>query len=345
MNESDSEFGQNADESIRDAAARWVVRMDRRLSPAETVELDVWLAADPRHVDAFNRSGGAWRKFRELGSAVRRAPAPVPVRRRWYNPALAGLAAAAAIALAVIYLAPRSDRALTTSDATSPAPRVAASRTLADGSVARLKDGAEIVESFTAAERRIRLVRGEAYFTVTKDPSRPFLVQIGDVTVRAVGTAFSIRYDVRDVDVWVTEGTVQVTPPAAPAEAGKPVSEGHKPALVSAGHRAVVTFVPDQAAAPIVVTAVSAAQIAQSLAWNDPMLELSGSPLAQLVSTFSERTGRRIEISDASLGEVRIGGRFPTEDLDGFIRALEEIYDVKSDTRSDGTIVLSRAAK
>lgn len=75
------------------------------------------------------------------------------------------------------------------------------------------------------------------------------------------------------------------------------------------------------------------------------MFELSGSPLRELVAAFSERTGRQIEISGQDLGAVRIGGRFPTDDLDGFIRVLEQIYDVKSETRSDGTLVLSRLEK
>lgn len=212
MIEPSSESGARAEAITRDTAARWVVRMDRRLSATEAIELETWLAADPRHRQEFNRSGGAWRKFRELGAAVRRAPAPIVARRRWSNPTLVGLAAAAVLALAMIYLSPRGDQVLSVAEP-APAPaRAATSRQLADGSVARLKEGAEIVEEFSAHERRIRLVRGEAYFKVTKDPSRPFLVQIGDITVRAVGTAFSIRYTVRDVDVWVTEGTVQVSP-------------------------------------------------------------------------------------------------------------------------------------
>ncbi|MEO6003391.1 MAG: FecR domain-containing protein [Opitutus sp.] len=345
MKESSSDSGITTDESIRETATRWVVRIDRQLSDAESIELRRWLAADPRHLEAFNRSGGAWRKFRDLGAAVRRAPVPVAERPRWHGQALVGLAAAAALALALIYLSPVGDRSAPVSDPVATAPRAASSRQLADGSVARLKEGAEIAEAFTPTERRIRLIRGEAYFTVTKDPSRPFLVQIGNVTVRAVGTAFSIRYDVRDVDVWVTEGTVQVTPPAVSGGAGQTHPDTRESAFVSAGHRAVVACVPVSAVPPIVITTVSPAEIARTLAWNDPMLELSGSPLSELVSAFSERAGRRIEISDPSLASVRIGGRFPTEDLDGFLRALEEIYDVKSDTRPDGTISLSRAAK
>ena len=63
------------------------------------------------------------------------------------------------------------------------------SRALDDGTVVELNGGAEIEVQFTAAERRLRLVRGEAHFQVAKNPLRPFVVEAGGVAVRAVGTA------------------------------------------------------------------------------------------------------------------------------------------------------------
>jgi transmembrane sensor len=72
------------------------------------------------------------------------------------------------------------------------------------------------------------------------------------------------------------------------------------------------------------------------------MLELGGATLGELAATFAQRSGRRIEIADATLATVRIGGRFPTDDVDGFVRALAEIYDVESEQRPDGSIVLRR---
>ena len=51
-------------------------------------------------------------------------------------------------------------------------------RTLADGSVVELNKGAEIAVDFSGAERHIRLLRGEAHFTVEPDPSRPFVVSV-----------------------------------------------------------------------------------------------------------------------------------------------------------------------
>ena len=45
----------------------------------------------------------------------------------------------------------------------------------------------------SAGERQIRLLRGEGFFSVTKDPARLFVVQSGDGWVKVVGTQFSVE--------------------------------------------------------------------------------------------------------------------------------------------------------
>jgi len=110
--------------------------------------------------------------------------------------------------------------------------------------------------------------------------------------------------------------------------------------VVSAGNRAIVTRTPGGAVAPVEVRAISAAEIERTLAWSGRMLELDGATLGELVAEFSRRSGRRLEVADHALAAVRIGGRFPTDDVDGFVRALEEVYHVSSERRSDGAIVL-----
>lgn len=331
--------GQEADDALRDTAARWVVRHDRKLSAAETVEFEAWRAADPRHAAAFERSTALWRMQRALGAAARRLPTAEPVpRARWNVVALGGLAVAAALTV-IGYMGRRATIERTTPEATTRAVAVAApisaTRTLADGSVARLKDGAEMAEMFSATERRVKLLRGEAFFAVTKDPARPFYVEAGNVTVRAVGTAFSVNFAAHAVDVLVTEGTVEVAPPTSAVPETAP--------LVEAGHRAVVAHAAEPSAPAVVVTTVSREEIARSLAWSEPMLELAGATLGELVTRFAERSGRRIEVSDPALAAVRIGGRFPNEEVDGFLRALETVYDVKAERRADGSVTLRRA--
>ncbi len=81
---------------------------------------------------------------------------------------------------------------------------------LEDGSVVELNALTKLDVQYTPTERRVRLVRGEAYFIVAKNPQRPFRVSANQVTVQAVGTAFSVGLDPKELSVLVTEGKVRV---------------------------------------------------------------------------------------------------------------------------------------
>jgi transmembrane sensor len=86
--------------------------------------------------------------------------------------------------------------------------------TLVDGSIVTLNKKSSLVlsERFNKRERRMKLT-GEAYFEVAHDATRPFVVDVQDLEVKAVGTAFNIdnTTDVRFTSILVTDGKVQVT--------------------------------------------------------------------------------------------------------------------------------------
>jgi transmembrane sensor len=83
---------------------------------------------------------------------------------------------------------------------------------LADGTVVLLAPESAIDVVYGAGTRRVRLLKGRAYFDVAAD-RRPFVVQAGEVEARDIGTAFDIGLDVRGVDVAVREGIVDVGAP------------------------------------------------------------------------------------------------------------------------------------
>jgi transmembrane sensor len=86
--------------------------------------------------------------------------------------------------------------------------------TLMDGSIITLnkKSGLTLSERFNKNERRMKLT-GEAYFQVAHDATRPFVVDVQDVEVKAVGTAFNIDNvtDARFVSILVTDGKIKIS--------------------------------------------------------------------------------------------------------------------------------------
>jgi len=85
---------------------------------------------------------------------------------------------------------------------------------LPDGTIVWLnaKSSIEFLESFTDSTRIVHL-KGEAYFEVTKDKLRPFIVKTNNVSTEALGTVFNINSfeNERDINVKLVSGKVNVT--------------------------------------------------------------------------------------------------------------------------------------
>jgi len=321
------------------AASGWIVRNNRGLTAAEQDEFSSWLAADPRHGEWWAKRRQAWSEFdvlTEWRPEHSSEPNPdllaAPRRGRrnglkWVFPVSLALAAGVAVALIVLRPAPAGKNV----------PVIAAaagyeSRALDDGTVVELNGGAQIDVQFTAAERRVRLVRGEAHFQVAKNPLRPFVVEAGGVAVRAVGTAFNVLLGSQAVDVLVTEGRVRVDPPAAAAAARVAPD-------VSAGQRVVVSL--SGGAAPVVST-VSEEEIARRLAWQPRLLDFSATPLAEVAAEFNRRNRTQLVLADPALRAMPIVASFRSDNLDGFVRMLEISAGVSAERTGD-TVVLRRA--
>src|SRR6188768_3559729 len=199
------------DEAIEANAAVWLSLRDRGMSEAETAEFMRWLQQDARHATVFAELDQVWQTFDQLEDAapaggtttatIRLAPRARSARRGWLA---AVLATAAAVTVGFL--------ALTQPFGRSAATPLGGLQTmnLPDGSVLKLNTDSAVEVRFTATERRVELVRGEVFFTVAKNPRRPFVVHAGQVAVRAVGTAFDVRMRPQAIEVLVSEGKVQV---------------------------------------------------------------------------------------------------------------------------------------
>jgi transmembrane sensor len=188
----------------------------------------------------------------------------------------------------------------------------------------QLNTGSEIRVSFSARDRRIVLVRGEANFKVTHNPARPFDVTAGGTTVRAVGTEFSVSLrDNETVDVLVTEGHVALRPfsnsAIAPAAQGPMLGPGEIATVSSAG--ASVQLLP-------------ADSVARRLAWTSGRLIFNGQTLAEAATEFNLYNRCKLVIADPDVASLQVGGSFVATDLDSFVAALGHTLNVH--VREDG---------
>jgi transmembrane sensor len=328
------------DDTLGATAANWVVRRDRGLSAAESVEFELWLAADPRHAAAMSRTTQAWDLLDRIPEhTAHQIAARTTRRRRFWRSFIIGTSLAAAASLALVFW-PESTAPRVATSANEPSPFVPRQLALADGSIVELNRDSEVVAQFTRTERRVILLKGEAYFSVTKDPARPFIVRAGHVDVRAVGTAFNVNLQSAAVEVLVTEGTVKLDPSADGTSRQVPLA-AQIPSLVP-GQRAVVALKPSAPEVAVVVTTVSQAEMARTMAWQEPLLRLGGATLAEVAANFERRTGRRVVLSDPALGRLRVGGRFRADDVEGFASVLATTLDIEVESLADGQLRLRK---
>jgi len=318
------------------AAAEWVLRHERGLSAAEQDEFSAWLAADPRHGAVFAEGRWGWEELDRLvglQTSQQAIPDPdllKPKRRTRLLALIVPATLAFAAALAVVFF--RAGEALNPPMPPTVAPlALIEERVLPDGSKVKLNRGAELRVEFTATERRVVLVRGEANFDVEKDPARPFVVWANGVAVRAIGTRFNVRLDPASVEVLVTEGRVAVNHPDTDPTA---------PLHVTAGNRTVVSLAP---AAPAPQVAVMApAEIEARLAWQPRLLDFNESLLGEIVAEFNRRNPVRLVIGDEALRELRLSATFRSDNVEGFVRLMESDFGMRAERRLNDEIVLQR---
>ncbi len=193
-----------------------------------------WLAASPAHPlewEEVKRTWGAIGRTDPVFADKWRDVAPRrPVwRLSWSLGLAASLAAFCFLALAVPDLALK----LQADQQTGPAER--RSVRLEDGSVVRLGPRSAIDIDFQGQQRRIRLLKGEAFFEVAHDAARPFTVQANGLEATDIGTAFDVRTGPAGARVAVREGVVDVRSRQLTAgdwvslSAGGRMQQGHGP--------------------------------------------------------------------------------------------------------------------
>jgi transmembrane sensor len=167
-------------DAIGDAAADWVVRLNRPTTgEADWLAFDAWLDASHAHAEAYDRAMGLWSEMEasapRILAALQDAPAAArPASNRGWM--IAGGLAAAALAVAVV---PWADiTAPTTVYQTAHGERRVV--TLQDGTRIDLNAGSRLTVRLKARTRQVTMDDAEAVFDVAKDAQRPFLISVGD---------------------------------------------------------------------------------------------------------------------------------------------------------------------
>jgi transmembrane sensor len=307
-----------------EAAALLLVRQDAGGDEPDEGVFDAWLSAHPAHAEAWARACAAWAKFddpRELVgyNDIRDAAVIRPARRQRL-----GIALAASLALAV---GTGGALLLNRSGDQGPAPpggpiaSIEPVRTLAtakgerktfalaDASTVTLNtDSAVAVAYRPVGERRLELIRGQAFFNVAHDKARPFVVAFRGRTVTALGTAFEVRGVGDAMRVILVEGRVSVR-----RAGGAPVVMHPGQQLLDDARRVTLSSI----------------EIAEAAEWRRGLVTFRDTTLKEAVAEFNRYADRRLVITDPRVAQLTVSGVFRTDDSARFARTVAAVLPVR----------------
>lgn len=337
----------HGNDALLNEAASWFTRLNEAQGRArQTLEREFldWLAADPARAEAFARVSEAW--IAVDGHAA--APEMMALRRdalddaqnaaraRWRGRSSPGqIASVAAIVLCLVGAAALYGLTLVgTGDRYATAIGERRTVTLADNSRVAIDADSAISVEFEERLRLVHLEKGQAFFDVEKDPTRPFVVEAAGRRVVALGTAFNVELLANELRVTLVEGRVAVrstsSPPLLPAlgtEFPPGVAELKPGEQLAAIGRA----------APLITRP---ANVAAATSWREGKLIFDDEPLADAVARMQRYSRIRIAVADKSLNAIKISGVFNAGDVTAFVGALKTYFLIDATMTPDGEIRL-----
>jgi len=330
MNSSTPDNHENSE--IEEAACKWISLLDRGLTPEEQDEYMSWLAADSKHREAMRFYQWSWDEFDRLaglqntnhalehieGIAHQQSRAESNRGRNKLAWLASSLAIAASVVMAFLLWPDLNEREAIVSNqqetiSWSRIERLA----LDDGSLVEVNRGALVESSFSASERRVRLIRGEANFTVAKDFLRPFIVEAAGASIRAVGTEFNVRLTEDLVDVTVSEGKVSFQ-----SSAGGKV-EATSEEFLSIGQQARMLL--DSETLNIEVSSLAPQELEEKLNWQPTEIDLDAMPLSEIIEELNQRNPIKISLGNPSLGSMKLSGFLWSDDVLGFVDMMRSL--------------------
>lgn len=196
--------------------------------------------------------------------------------------------------------------------------------TLPEGSIVTLDSETEMRLHESPRERRVDLVGGRAFFRVAADPSRPFIVNAGGKSVRAIGTAFEVSFEHGNMVVTLAEGKVRVEEAAAGTGSGTDMAPGGQ-LVIGADHNWTLRRV----------------DVAKETSWTEGRLIFMRDPLSEAVAEMNRYSTRKLAFKDGKIPDKQVVGVFEAGDVDGFVKAMELNDIARRVSTTDDEILLS----
>lgn len=305
--------------SVSEQASAWFVRLQADdVTAEERVQFKSWYQASQEHARAYDKARVLWAMLEAPAQRVRArvgagqvADASPPFTNKRPYPRRFMTASSLILTVAVLLSSQLPTLYQNWQSDYHTAPGEQLTVALDDGSRITLNTNTALNVDFSADQRRIRLLRGEGYFDVAPNKSRPFTVTNGAASARAVGTVFSVRGSGDAMRVIVSEGTVEVS-----------ASNTHEAVLVHLNQQ--VAYQQGR------IGPVLSADIFEALAWQRRQLIFSRQPLSRVIDEVNRYRRGQILLINPALKERIVSGVFDTTDPGAAVDGIKATLKIKS---------------
>ncbi|WP_020533242.1 FecR family protein [Flexithrix dorotheae] len=207
--------------------------------------------------------------------------------------------------------------------------------TLPDGSMVNLNSTSSITypEIFSDSTRSIKL-EGEAFFNVTKNPEKPFVVESNGLFTTVLGTSFNIRaFRDNPVEVTVATGIVRVSPAITDSQSGldSKVVQGE---LLKPNQQA--RFNPHDLS-----IAVTDVELGPYLAWKSNTLYFEMVPFARVITILERWYNIELDLKNDLSNQCLVRANYKNENLINVLDGLKLLVNFDYEFTGKNQIIIT----
>lgn len=194
---------------------------------------------------------------------------------------------------------------------------------LPDGTSVWLNSASSLTYDNTHNKKRVVYLQGEAYFEVSKDKVRPFIVKTNNISVEALGTSFNIKAYPDDDYIAATliEGSIRISSPV-------------RSELLDPDEKLTITKNNGQFAKSVLSDAE------KNVSWINNQLTFEQERLEDIAKTLERMYNVRIRFTSDKLKDVRFSGTIKNNNLENVLQLIEFVSPIRYSLEKEATIII-----
>jgi transmembrane sensor len=162
-------------------------------------------------------------------------------------------------------------------------------------------------------DRRLATLEGEALFEVAKEPSRPFAISCGDLTVKVVGTSFHLKSREYGIELKVLTGKVHVS--SVRDTAGIDVAPNERAVYLPQGE--------------IKKSPLDTSEVKTVIAGTEYNMEFKNTTMESVVARIEKKFDVHIVLENSVVNRCRITADFTDHSLASTLNMIEELLEIE----------------